>query len=61
MKTLQSLATHTPSARLYVGRELTKFHEEMLVGTPATVLEVLQDTPVKQKGEFVLIFAPLSE
>lgn len=56
MKTLESLAQLYPSAVLYVGRELTKFHEEMLVGTPEEILDILTTIPVKQKGEFVLIF-----
>ncbi len=55
LKTLESLVTMYPEATLHIGRELTKMHEEMLVGTPAELLAVLTTTPVKQKGEFVLI------
>ena len=55
LKTLESLAKSYPDATLYIGRELTKMHEELLVGTPAEVLEVLTTSPVKQKGEFVLV------
>lgn len=55
LKTLESLAKSYPDATLYIGRELTKMHEELLVGTPAEVLEVLTVSPVKQKGEFVLV------
>lgn len=55
MKTLEQLATHYPEATLYLGRELTKLHEELLVGTPAELLTLLTTTPVKQKGEFILI------
>ncbi len=55
LKTLESLKTHYPEAALYIGRELTKFHEEMLVGTPAHVLAVLEADSVKQKGEFVIL------
>lgn len=40
---------------IYVGRELTKLHEEMIVGTPVEVLEIINKEPVKQKGEFVVI------
>jgi 16S rRNA C1402 (ribose-2'-O) methylase RsmI len=40
---------------VYLGRELTKMHEEMLVGAPRELLKILTDTPVKQKGEFVVI------
>ncbi len=55
LKALASLVKTQPEATLYVGRELTKFHEEMLIGTPAEVLRVLETTTVKQKGEFVII------
>lgn len=55
LKTLESLAKGYPEATVYVGRELTKMHEELLVGTAGEHLETLTDTPVKQKGEFVII------
>lgn len=55
LKTLESLASSYPEAPLYVGRELTKMHEELLVGTAGEILTILTDTPVKQKGEFVII------
>ncbi|MFM2339823.1 MAG: methyltransferase, rRNA (cytidine1402-2-O)-methyltransferase [Candidatus Parcubacteria bacterium] len=55
VKTLETLTTAYPHATLHLGRELTKFHEEMLVGTPGEILATLTNTPVKQKGEFVLI------
>jgi 16S rRNA (cytidine1402-2'-O)-methyltransferase len=55
LKTLETLAKIYPEASLYVGRELTKMHEELLVGTPEDILNILTGTPVKQKGEFVII------
>ncbi len=55
LKTLESLAAQYSTATLHLARELTKFHEEMLVGSPAEILATLTATPVKQKGEFVLI------
>jgi 16S rRNA (cytidine1402-2'-O)-methyltransferase len=55
LKTLETLAKVYPEATIYIGRELTKMHEELLVGTAKEVLETLTDTPVKQKGEFVII------
>ena len=55
-KTLESLTGTSPEAKLYVGRELTKMHEEMIVGKPAEILEQLTNEPVRQKGEFVIIF-----
>ena len=62
MKTLASLEKicaedSTVNWTIHVGRELTKMHEEMLVGTPAEVLVILEQTPVKQKGEFVIILS----
>ncbi len=57
LKTLTMLAELYPQETVYVGRELTKIHEEVLVGQPAEVLETLLATPVKQKGEFVVILA----
>jgi 16S rRNA (cytidine1402-2'-O)-methyltransferase len=57
IKTLESLAASYPSATLYLGRELTKMYEEMIVGTPAEVLDILVKNAVKQKGEFVVILA----
>lgn len=56
-KALETLAARYPTAILHVGRELTKLHEEMLVGTPAELLAILTTAPVKQKGEFVLILS----
>ena len=55
LKALEQLSSLQPDATVYLGRELTKMHEEMLVGTAAELLEILTSTPVKQKGEFVMI------
>jgi 16S rRNA (cytidine1402-2'-O)-methyltransferase len=55
IKTLTSLAEHCGEAKIYVGRELTKMFEEMIIGTPAEVLHTLEHEPVRQKGEFVII------
>jgi len=55
MKALEQLSQLQPEATVYLGRELTKMHEEMLVGTADELLETLTITPVKQKGEFVMI------
>lgn len=43
------------TARIGLGRELTKRHEEMLVGTPAEVAAALSE----ERGEFVLVAAQL--
>ena len=55
MKALEQLAELQPAATVYLARELTKLHEELLVGTAAELLEQLNEQPVKQKGEFVMI------
>lgn len=57
LKTLEALEENYPASKLYIGRELTKLHEEMLIGTPAEILVILKEYPAKQKGEFVIIFA----
>lgn len=54
VKTLESLKTHLSLGRragLY--RELTKLHEEALLGTPEELLAKL--IPEKQRGEFVVM------
>lgn len=55
MKTLEALVETQPNVTLYVGRELTKMHEEMIVGSPESVKNELEAEPVRQKGEFVVI------
>jgi 16S rRNA (cytidine1402-2'-O)-methyltransferase len=55
IKTLEALEMNLPETMIYIGRELTKMHEEMLVGSATELLRTLLDTPVKQKGEFVII------
>lgn len=55
LKCLESLATHAPARRMGLYRELTKLHEEALVGTPGELIEALTQDPNKQRGEFVVI------
>lgn len=55
LKALTSLQETLPQAKLWVAREITKLHEELLVGTAEDILTTLEATPVKQKGEFVVI------
>lgn len=55
MKTLPSLNENYPEAKVYLARELTKMHETMHIGTPLELIAELETTPVKQKGEFVVI------
>ena len=55
IKTLQAVADMYPKSVLRIGRELTKLHEEVLVGTALELLNVFEADPQKQKGEFVII------
>ena len=55
MKALAALEENYPQAKVYLARELTKLHEELLVGTPSELTAVLEASPVKQKGEFVVV------
>ncbi len=55
MKTLTALAETSPEAIVYIGRELTKMHEEMIIGTAQEIFAILEAQPVRQKGEFVVI------
>lgn len=55
MKALDLLQEHCPKAKIYLGRELTKMHEELVVGTAKEVFATLESEPVRQKGEFVVI------
>jgi len=57
LKMLDSLSAVHPESQIIIGRELTKLHEEVLIGTPAKLLTTLEEIPVKQKGEFVVIFS----
>lgn len=50
LKTLQIIETTLPPVVLCLGRELTKYYETYLRGTPAEVISILQDQSIK--GEF---------
>jgi len=54
-KSLEAMAKTIPDTTVYLARELTKLHETLHIGTPAELLQELRATPVKQKGEFVVI------
>ncbi len=56
LEALQNIAVNSDTKfKIYLGRELTKMHEEMIVGVPSEILETLTNEPVRQKGEFVII------
>lgn len=52
---LGALAVAHPELRVAAGRELTKLHEEMVVGTPLEVASVL----AAPRGEFTLVISGL--
>jgi len=53
--TLEAIAEIAPRARVFVGRELTKLHEQQILGTAADALRALAQ-PVR--GEIVLVIEP---
>lgn len=55
MKALEALAHLSFERKVCIGRELTKLHEEMIIGTAAEIIAALKAQPVRQKGEFVII------
>ena len=55
MKLFESLLEYCPNKMVVVGRELTKFHEEVFRGSPQEVLEYFKTHTDHQKGEFVVI------
>ena len=55
LKALESLKKVAPARRVGLYRELTKIYEEAIIGTPQELLDVLQNDPQKQRGEFVVI------
>lgn len=56
VKALQVLTPLVQSGRrIGIFRELTKVYEEVIIGSPAEVLQVLVDNPQKQRGEFVVL------
>lgn len=59
LKTLEALSGLCPHRRIAVGRELTKLYEEMREGTPGELIEWLTSATEKQRGEFVVILAPI--
>jgi 16S rRNA (cytidine1402-2'-O)-methyltransferase len=51
IKTVERLAANFPSAHVFLGREMTKMHEEMLFGSPEELLNILKEKQ-KMRGEF---------
>lgn len=57
LKTIEELTRFKKIERIVVGRELTKAHEEITVGTPGEILLHYKEKDVI-KGEFVLLVVP---
>lgn len=57
LKTMEEIASFPLVKRVVVGRELTKAHEEINVGTPDDIL-ALYKSRQSIKGEFVLLVVP---
>lgn len=55
MKALEQLGEQAPERTVLLARELTKHFEEVIEGTAAELAALLEQTPEKQKGEFVVI------
>ena len=58
VKLMRELDEALPLRRVVLLRELSKMHEEVLTGTSHELATTLEATPVKQKGEFVVVIAP---
>ena len=54
LKFLGELANAAPNARVTIARELTKIHEEVLIGSPAELSKSIEKNK-KARGEFVVI------
>lgn len=59
MKTLESLKDLPSGIKVSVGRELTKMHEEFVVGSAEEIFTYFTENRNHQKGEFVVILSRL--
>jgi 16S rRNA (cytidine1402-2'-O)-methyltransferase len=55
VRLLQQLAEEFPNNRLVVAKELTKSHENFLIGKAGEVIELFKQDPALSKGEFVVL------
>ena len=55
IKNLKLLKDILPEAKIILGRELTKMHEEIVRGTVGEVIEYFEKNPTKVRGEFAII------
>lgn len=59
VKLLTELKDVAEHRKICIARELTKMHEEVLCGSSEELMTLLEADNIKQKGEFVVIIAPL--
>ena len=55
LDTLAFFAEHAPDRKIFLARELTKIHEELLAGTAEELLAKFELVPEKRRGEFVVL------
>lgn len=55
VRLLQQLEQTLPMAQMVIAKEMTKRHETFIRGTAAECLGVLEQDPLLQKGEFVVL------
>ncbi|MBI5220328.1 MAG: 16S rRNA (cytidine(1402)-2'-O)-methyltransferase [Candidatus Liptonbacteria bacterium] len=60
-KTLAILAETHPNMPMFLGKELTKLHEQCTLATPAELLEAARENPKSLWGEFTLVLQPGQE
>ena len=53
-KLLERMATRSPDARVVIGRELTKLHEQFIRGTVVELLEDIEQMPMKGEATIVV-------
>lgn len=58
-KTLQVIEKITPNREISIIREITKLHEECILGKPSNIRIQIKEKPLK--GEIVLVIAPPQE
>lgn len=59
LKTLNAFAEHVPERSAVIAREITKQYETVLTGTVSELAERVESDTDQQRGEFVLILAPV--
>ncbi len=55
LKLLSEINLVMPDKEIVIAKELTKIHEDILIGTAEQLLKILNGEHSKQKGEFVII------